>query len=100
MICHLGGEVPLAFVVLTADAKNRAEKSAIAAEEIKKSIIRVRAKNIETNFFNITHLICSMLRTTRFIINICLEVWNSCQSFRFRQVGNCFVVFYVIEPRR
>lgn len=43
MICHLlGGEVPLAFVVLTTDAKNRAEKSVIAAEEIKKTIVKVR----------------------------------------------------------
>ena len=33
----------MAFVVLRADAKDRAEKSAIAAAEIKKSIIKVRA---------------------------------------------------------
>jgi len=39
------GEVPLAFVVLTADAKNRVEKGAITAEEIKKSIMKHVADN-------------------------------------------------------
>lgn len=99
MICHPDGEVPLAFVVLTATAENRAEKSAIDAEEIKKSIIKVRSKT----YFQISKflmIICSTLQTTRFIINNCLGVWNLCQSSRLHQVGNCFVVCYVIRPRR
>lgn len=36
-----GGEVPLAYVVLTADASKRASQSKAAAEEIKASIIKV-----------------------------------------------------------
>ena len=52
MIHNLGGEVPLAFVVLTTDAKNRAEKSTNAAEEIKKSIIKVREKKIASVKFS------------------------------------------------
>lgn len=40
----------MAFVVLRAGAKDKAEKSAIAAAEIKKSIIKVRA-NLANLFY-------------------------------------------------
>lgn len=38
---HKGGEIPLAFVSLTADAAKRASKSKASAEEIKASIMKV-----------------------------------------------------------
>lgn len=37
----LGGEVPMAFVVLTADAARRAERDPRVAEGIKESIVKV-----------------------------------------------------------
>lgn len=43
---HTGGEVPLAYVVLTADASQRANKSKAATEGIKASIIKVSSEAV------------------------------------------------------
>lgn len=68
---HLGGEVPLAFVVLSADATRRVTQHLESAEEIKYSIMKVR--NIVTEARMCVHrYFCarSMLLPRRSTINI------------------------------
>lgn len=98
MSLPVGGEVPMAFVVLTSDAARRVKQDPQMAERIKESIVKVWAWYLRVSRCRIDRAY-SMLLRTRSDTNILSAVWSSSGLFLSHRAGSCCVEFFVTKRR-